>query len=70
MRFRFVSEDGWEDICHTEEEYWELTKLYTMAGIPYTVAAEEEEETMEGKYISDALSHPSLSPQERNQFLP
>jgi len=69
MIYHFVSEDGWEDICHTEEEHWELTKLYTMAGTPYTVAVEEEDETMQGKYLSDALSHPSLSPQERNSFL-
>ena len=69
MRFRFVSEDGWEDVCHTEEEHWEITKLYTMAGTPYTVAIEEEEETMEGEYNSLIDSHPSLSPQERNPNL-
>ena len=69
MIYHFVSEDGWEDIASNEEECWELTKLYTMAGTPYTVAIEEEKETMEGKYLSDSLSHPSLTAQERNQFL-
>ena len=70
MIYHFVSEDGWEDYC-SEEEHWELTKLYTMAGTPYTVAIkeEEEEETMEGKYNSLIDSHPSLSPQERNPNL-
>jgi len=71
MRFHFRSDDGWEDFCSSEEEHWELTKLYTMAGTPYTVELieEEAEETMEGKYDSLLDSHPSLSAQERNQFL-
>lgn len=70
MQYHFVSEDGWEDFCSSEEEHWELTKLYTMAGTPYTVALIEEEETMEGKYDSLIDSHPSLSPQDRNPNLP
>ena len=68
MHFHFRSDDGWEDFCSSEEEHWELTKLYTMAGTPYTVELIEEEETMEGKYDS-LLDSPSLSAQERNQFL-
>lgn len=83
MQYHFVSEDGWEDFCSSEEEHWELSKLYTMAGTPYTVALiEEEGETidnqglssktefsMEGKYDSIVDSHPSLSPQDRNPNL-
>jgi len=71
MRFHFRSEDGWEDFCSSEEEHWELTKLYTMAGTPYTVELieEEAEETMEGKYDRLLDSHPSLSAQERNPNL-
>jgi len=69
MIYHFVSEDGWEDYCFSEDEHWELTQLYTMAGTPYTVSIEEDEETMEGKYNSLLDNHPSLSAQERNPNL-
>ena len=76
MHYLFSSEDGWEDYCSSEEEHWELTKLYTMAGTPYTVSIVEDEETMEGKYSllnshldSHLDSHPSLSAQQRNPNL-
>ena len=76
MHYLFSSEDGWEDYCSSEEEHWELTKLYTMAGTPYTVSIVEDKETMEGKYSlldfhpdSHLDSHPSLSPQQRNPNL-
>ena len=73
MHFHFRSDDGWEDFCSSEEEHWELTKLYTMAGTPYTVELIEDEETMEGKYNSlldsHLDSHPSLSAQQRNPNL-
>jgi hypothetical protein len=72
MHYLFASEDGWEDYCSSEEEHWELTKLYTMAGTPYTVSIIEDEETMEGKYSlldSHLDSHPSLSAQQRNPNL-
>jgi len=76
MHYLLASEDGWEDYCSSEEEHWELTKLYAMAGTPYTVSIVEDEETMEGKYSlldsypdSHLDSHPSLTPQERNPNL-